>query len=620
VCTVQGACPSGCNWECDQESGQSCNRDTGLCESTPPPLNCLSDCDCYAGETCSGGHCVAVCEADAECPQGQICGEGVCQPAACQTREDCAGPVCLVCKNGECQPPATVCVGDQECCVGYHCNFGTCELDGEGCLADSDCPDPAQPVCLDGKCVPWYPECQTDADCPGAGQVCQDGRCIQPGCTAETCPQGQWCDLATGLCKEGCDSNLDCTPPAICDYATHRCGQVDCCGGLCDPGSQVCDPGTCQCIDVCTTDTDCPAGTHCDQPTGRCVPDVEECQPADFSSPISCGGTASGTFEPGCEATQRPGSLAKQFTFQGVAGTRITAGLSSAVDTYLYLIGPGNALLASNDDGGAGSDSEIDWVLQADGGYILEATTFSPGVTGAFELTLTCSDESECTEPVACGAEVSGAWSADCPSIHRSGAYARLYTFAGLAGDRVTIDLSSTVDTYLYLLDPAGAVLAYNDDVGMSTDSQIQETLSADGTYTIEATTLSPHRTGSFDLSLRCAEASDCTAPIACGEQISGSWTGQCEAPDRWGSYGRLYTFEASRNQDITVTLTSRDVDTYLYLLDPDGRVAASDDDGGSGSNSRIEGTVLVGGTWTIEATTYDMDETGDFEVELRCD
>jgi hypothetical protein len=620
VCTLQTPCPSGCNWECDKNSGQICNPATGLCETGSAPLACASDCDCYAGETCLQGQCVATCEADVDCPEGQICGDSVCQPAACQTRQDCAGPVCLVCKNGECVPPADVCVGDEECCVGYHCNFGTCEPDGEGCQADSDCLDPAKPVCVDGKCVPSEPECQIDSDCPGEGQVCQDGCCVQPGCTAQTCPQGQWCDPATGLCKEGCDSNEDCTPPATCDYASHRCVVVDCCGGVCDPVTQVCDPVTCQCTDLCNGDADCPEGTHCDQSTGLCVADVVECDPAEFSSPIQCGDTVSGAFETGCEATQRPGSLAKQFTFTGQAGIRITVNLSSAVDTYLYLLDSTGAILASNDDGGVGNDSEIIFVLEADGGYVIEATTFASGVTGAFDLALTCSQGPGCTEePIACGDVVTGTWSADCNSYHRSGAYARLYTFADRAGDLVTIDLSSTVDTYLYLLDPTGAVLASNDDNGIGTDSQIQEVLSADATYTIEATTLMPEMTGSFELSLHCAEASECTVPISCGDVIAGSWTGQCQAPDRWGSYGRLYTFEASRNQDITVTLKSQDVDTYLYLLDPEGEIAASDDDGGMGSNSRIAGTVLVGGTWTIEATTYGMDQTGDFELELQC-
>ena len=47
----------------------------------------------------------------------------------------------------------------------------------------------------------------------------------------ETCPQGTWCDTGDGQCKPGCDSNEDCTPPEACNYVTHQCGQVDCCGG-----------------------------------------------------------------------------------------------------------------------------------------------------------------------------------------------------------------------------------------------------------------------------------------------------------------------------------------------------------------------------------------------------
>ena len=85
-----------------------------------------------------------------------------------------------------------------------------------------------------------------------------------------------------------------------------------------------------------------------------------------------------------------------------------------------------------------------------------------------------------------------GAWTGACASTRRSGRYARFYSFTLNQQTEVQIDLTSSQDTYLYLLrgaDANGTVVTDNDDFeAVSTNSRITETLAA-GTYTIEATT-----------------------------------------------------------------------------------------------------------------------------------
>ena len=81
--------------------------------------------------------------------------------------------------------------------------------------------------------------------------------------------------------------------------------------------------------------------------------------------------------------------------------------------------------------------------------------------------------------------------------------YARYYGITLDQETEVTIDLESSVDTYLYLRSGegrSGIFLHENDDVeGGNTDSQISETLSA-GSYTIEATTYNAGTAGTFTL------------------------------------------------------------------------------------------------------------------------
>jgi hypothetical protein len=103
-------------------------------------------------------------------------------------------------------------------------------------------------------------------------------------------------------------------------------------------------------------------------------------------------------------------------------------------------------------------------------------------------------------------APVSSSWSSTCGSTHRGDRYAKFYSFLLTSTTTVIIDLSSsTVDTYLYLLQGSGtggSVITYDDDSGPGTDSRIVRTLGP-GSYTIEATTYNSGRTGSFGLSVR---------------------------------------------------------------------------------------------------------------------
>lgn len=63
----------------------------------------------------------------------------------------------------------------------------------------------------------------------------------------------------------------------------------------------------------------------------------------------------------------------------------------------------------------------------------------------------------------------------------------------------LTIDLMSSVDTYLYLLDGAGNVITQNDDGGDGYNSRITTSLGA-GTYQLVAATYSTGQSGSFTL------------------------------------------------------------------------------------------------------------------------
>jgi hypothetical protein len=133
----------------------------------------------------------------------------------------------------------------------------------------------------------------------------------------------------------------------------------------------------------------------------------------------------------------------------------------------------------------------------------------------------------DCVSSISFDTDVAGSWEPSCTSEHRSGKYAKYYTFTLSSRQTVTIDLQSSTDPFLLLLngsDQTGTPIAGNNDRDETTnDSQIIHTISA-GTYTIEATTLQSERTGDFVVSVSASKASCSDCPFQINAGLNGSW------------------------------------------------------------------------------------------------
>ena len=70
----------------------------------------------------------------------------------------------------------------------------------------------------------------------------------------------------------------------------------------------------------------------------------------------------------------------------------------------------------------------------------------------------------------------------------------------------------------------------------------------------------------------------------------------------------------------ITLELTSGNADTFLYLRQGEnaksGTALHENDDDGATTRSKIDET-LAAGTYTIEATTFDTSQTGNFTLTI---
>jgi hypothetical protein len=146
----------------------------------------------------------------------------------------------------------------------------------------------------------------------------------------------------------------------------------------------------------------------------------------------------------------------------------------------------------------------------------------------------------------------------------------------------------------------------------------------------IDANDAEAPRTASFrigDRTVKLVQTFRCRPTlITPGEPVrSRLGASDCFFDETVEAYSKLYTFEAKQGQAVNISLQSADMDTFLLLLAPNGRVFALDDDGFEqfGTDSRIPARsgnlqLPVAGQYTIVVTTYDPEEVGAFTLRLQ--
>lgn len=197
------------------------------------------------------------------------------------------------------------------------------------------------------------------------------------------------------------------------------------------------------------------------------------------------------------------------YTFRGTAGQRISASLESVRFDPLLVLGTmrGGEMLriATDDDGGAGTDALLRHTLPEDGEYVLHATSFDANATGEYVLRL----EERATaaasrRPLAMGARAEGELDEEDPTMDADGSFYEEWTFEGRSGERVRIRMASgDFDTYLSVgRDEDGEFreIGNNDDGDEGTDSMLEVVLPADGQYVVRANSYSAGETGSYTL------------------------------------------------------------------------------------------------------------------------
>lgn len=199
-----------------------------------------------------------------------------------------------------------------------------------------------------------------------------------------------------------------------------------------------------------------------------------------------------------------------------------------------------------------------------------------------------------------------------------------LYRYDSPGNETIVILMESDdFDTYLslgQLVDGSFTQLASDDDGAGDTNSRIEHSISAAGTYLIRANSLEAGEAGRYTLRLQRAGSASPTPgsgsikDLAIGRTITDRLNASNEVLGD-GSYAQRYRIRLNLNQKVQITLQGDDFDAYLMLLDPDGDVVAQDDDGDGGTDARIEYTAASAGAHIVIVNSLGKEQEGEFAL-----
>jgi hypothetical protein len=107
----------------------------------------------------------------------------------------------------------------------------------------------------------------------------------------------------------------------------------------------------------------------------------------------ACGRAESGFLEAGDCGVDSGNEAVDFYEMVGFRGTTLTIELQSAdFDTFLFLLDDAGNVLETDDDSGPGFNSRIQFLVPADGVYVIAATSFQVGEEGPYGLNVRCSE------------------------------------------------------------------------------------------------------------------------------------------------------------------------------------------------------------------------------------
>lgn len=182
------------------------------------------------------------------------------------------------------------------------------------------------------------------------------------------------------------------------------------------------------------------------------------------------------------------------------------------------------------------------------------------------------------------------------------------YDITAVSGDTYTLQEHGTDVSSDVILRAENGRLSVREASAPETDAVLYDASSEDPTTLEECT-----GSGGGDPSIDCGSL----PAIAVGQSISGELSPTDDIHE--GYYYDLYGLTLGSEQQVTIGMTSTEIDTYLYLYESDGTYIDEDDDSGEGpegTDSSLTAT-LQAGCYRIEASSWGFEATGAYTLSV---
>ena len=303
------------------------------------------------------------------------------------------------------------------------------------------------------------------------------------------------------------------------------------------------------------------------------------------------------------------------------AKQRVSIGMESDnFDAFLLVFREGSEV-ARNDDGGEGSDARVEFRASNAGEYVVIATSYDDNERGSYRLRWH-SDGSPVFGSVAPEGDLTGGGtfsgrltSSDPLTPYRffpRSSHFDLWTLTVRPDEPVAIEMEFD-DAFLVVF-REGIEIARDRFGGEGSDARVE--LSNAGEYVVMASNNFAGPLGSYRLSLsgNLSPTGDSGGVLTPESTFYGSLS-TVDPIDGSGSYrlGSRYDWwllSAGREESVTIDMASDDFDALLVVF-REGIEIARNDDGGPGSDARVEFRASNAGEYVVIATSYDDYQEG---------
>lgn len=297
-----------------------------------------------------------------------------------------------------------------------------------------------------------------------------------------------------------------------------------------------------------------------------------------------------------------------RFTLNGSGG-------SAVGDPLVRVIGPDGADLATDDDGGDGLNSYLEFTAPSTGNYYVEAGGFGDGYTGGYTLAAREGD-------IPADQSTDASLSAD--GDYRQGVLSPAgdrdwyqVTLAEGQAFRATLESAQTADTlgdpYLVLYGPDGSEIARDDDGGEGLNAFLEYQATQAGSHYIEARGFTEDAQGAYAISLLAGEVG---SSFDDAEYLQVNGEGRVSTIGTEGD-ADWFMIEMIEGRPYRFNLLSLEegglADPVLTLYDSNGQQVAYDDDGGTGFNAYLNFISATGGTYFAGVSSFNNSGTGRY-------